>query len=178
MLLTACASAPEAEGPARKETLLAVTQDHQLIRFNAGQPQRILDRKPLLGLPPGDNLVGIDFRVARGVLYGLSQQGQLFTIDASSGRMTRVGSQPLAVALPQGSIGFDFNPAADRIRVVGGSFNLRLHPDTGQVVDGDPATPGVQPDTPLAYARGDVHEGRQPDIVGAAYTYKTRPTTS
>lgn len=171
VLLTACAGLPEAEGPPRKETLLAVTQDHQLIRVNAGQPRRILERKPLVGLPPGDSLVGIDFRVARGVLYGLSQQGRLFTIDTASGRLSRVGGQPLAVALPAGPIGFDFNPAADRIRVVGGRFNLRLHPDTGEAVDGDPATPGVQPDAALAYTRGDVHEGRQPDIVGAGYTY-------
>jgi hypothetical protein len=35
--------------------------------------------------------------------------------------------------------------------VVSGSFNLRLHPDTGAPVDGDPATPGVQPDARLAY---------------------------
>lgn len=171
LLLAACASLPEPEGPPRRETLYAVTQDHQLIRFNAGQPRRILERRPLLGLPPGDALVGIDFRVARGVLYGLSQQGLLFTIDAASGRMTRVGSRPLAVSLPAGPIGFDFNPAADRIRVVGGRFNLRLHPDTGEAVDGDPARPGVQPDTSLAYAGADVHEDRPPDIVAAAYTY-------
>lgn len=170
-LLSACASSPEAEGPLRKEFLLAVTQDHQLIRFNAGQPQRILERKPLLGLPAGDTLVGIDFRVARGVLYGLSHQGLLFTIDAASGRLTRVGSRPPALPLEGRGFGFDFNPAADRIRVVGGSFNLRLHPDTGEAVDGDPGTPGLQPDAALAYARGDVHETRRPDIVGAAYTY-------
>lgn len=171
VLLSACASSPEAEGPPRKETMLAVTQDHQLIRFNAGQPQRILDRKPLLGLPPGNTLVGIDYRVARGVLYGLSHQGLLFTIDAASGRLTRVGSRPAALPTDGRGLGFDFNPAADRIRVVGGSFNLRLHPDTGEAVDGDPATPGVQPDAALAYARGDVNEHRRPDIVGAAYTY-------
>ncbi len=170
-LLTACASAPEAEGPPRREMLLAVTQDHQLIRFNAGQPRRILDRKPLLGLPTGDTLVGIDYRVARGLLYGLSHRGQLFTIDAASGRMARIGNPPPA-APPQGrGFGFDFNPAADRIRVVAGQLNLRLHPDTGQTVDGDPDRPGVQPDAALTYTRGDTHEGRRPDLAGAAYTY-------
>ena len=170
-MLTACAGMPETEGPLRKETVLAVTQDHQLIRFNAGQPRRILDRKPLQGLPAGDHLVGIDFRVARGVLYGLSRQGLLFTIDTASGRMTRVGSQTLALPLEGTDFGFDFNPAADRIRVVSGSFNLRLHPDTGAVVDGDANAAGVQPDGRLAYGAGDASVGRTPDIVGAAYTY-------
>ena len=171
LLLSACASAPEPEGPPRKETVLAVTHDHQLIRFNAGQPRRVLERKPLQGLPAGDHLVGIDFRVARGVLYGLSRQGLLFTIDTANGRLTRVGSQPLALPLEGESIGFDFNPAADRIRVVSGSFNLRLHPDTGAVVDGDAPTPGVQPDARLAYAAGDANAGRTPDVVSAGYTY-------
>ena len=171
LLLSACASAPEPEGPPRKETVLAVTHDHQLIRFNAGQPRRILERKPLQGLPAGDPLVGIDFRVARGVLYGLSRQGLLFTIDTASGRLTRVGSQPLALPLEGTDFGFDFNPAADRIRVVSGSFNLRLHPDTGAAVDADAAAPGVQPDARLAYGAGDVNAGRTPDLVSAGYTY-------
>ena len=173
-LLGACATPVEPDGPPRKETLLALTQDHQLIRFNAGQPQRILHRVPLLGLPAGDSLVGIDFRIARGVLYGLSRQGLLFTIDTASGRLTRVGSKPLALPLQGDAFGFDFNPAADRIRVVSGSFNLRLHPDTGDAVDADPATPGVQPDARLAYTVGDVNAGRTPDIVSAGYTYNPR----
>lgn len=171
LTLAACASAPEPEGPPRKETVLAVTQDHQLIRFNAGQPRRILERKPLQGLPAGDHLVGIDFRVARGVLYGLSRQGLLFTIDTATGRLTRVGNQPLALPLGGTEVGFDFNPAADRIRVVSGSLNLRLHPDTGAVVDGDATTPGMQPDAPLAYAPGDGGAGLTPDLVAAGYTY-------
>lgn len=170
-LLGACVGVPETEGPPRKEVLLAVTHDHQLIRLNAGQPRRILERRPLLGLPVGDHLVGIDFRVARGVLYGLSRQGLLFTIDTGTGRLTRMGSQPLAVPLEGEAFGFDFNPAADRVRVVSGSFNLRLHPDTGAAVDGDPSQPSVQPDGRLHYAAADVNAGRKPDIVSAGYTY-------
>src|SRR6185295_7279613 len=33
--------------------------------------------------------------------------------------------------------GFDFNPAADRLRVVAGSLNFRVNPNTGAGVDGD-----------------------------------------
>lgn len=177
LLLGACASTPEPEGPPRKEMVLALTQGHELIRFNAGQPRRILERKPLRGLPAGDALVGIDYRIARGELYGLSRQGRLYTIDTGSGQLTRVGSQPLALPLEGQAYGFDFNPAADRIRVVAGSFNLRLHPDTGAAVDGDAGTPGTQPDARLTYAVGDAAAGRTPDIVGAAYTYNKRDET-
>ena len=42
---------------------------------------------------------------------------------------------------------------------------MRLHPDTGTVVDGDAATPGVQPDARLNYVAGDVSQGRTPDVV-------------
>ena len=64
--------------------------------------------------------------------------------------------------------GFDFNPAADRIRVVSNTGqNLRLHPDTGAVVDGDATVEGVQPDPSLRYAWGDVNARRRPDIAGA-----------
>ena len=72
-------------------------------------------------------------------------------------------------------MGFDFNPAADRVRVVGANGqNLRLHPDTGAVVDFDPNTPGLQTDPSLAYAPGDVNAGKTPQVAGAAYTYNKR----
>ena len=38
-----------AEGTARKEMVLALTDAHELIRFNAGQPTRILSRTPVSG---------------------------------------------------------------------------------------------------------------------------------
>lgn len=170
--LTACSTLAEPEGPPRKETMVAVTAGLELIRFNTGQPGRILDRRPLQGLATGDTLVGIDFRVARGVLYALSRQGLLYTLDAASGRLTRIGQGALALPLHGQRFGFDFNPAADRIRVVGdGGFNVRLHPDTGAVVDGDPAREGVQPDAALAYVKGDTNEGQAPQVLAAGYTY-------
>ena len=166
-LLAGCAAldpAPPAD-PARRETVLAVTADAELIRFVAGEPGHLLARRPLAGLPAGERLVGIDFRVARGVLYALSSGGRLFTLDPATARLTPVG-QGAAVALPEGVIGFDFNPAADRIRVVGGDGgNLRLHPDTGALAAADPA---------VAYAPGDVAHGQAPQLAGAAYTYNPR----
>lgn len=153
---------PEPEGAARPETVVAVTEAHELVRFNAGQPRRILSRLPLSGLAAGDALVGIDYRVARGVLYALSAGGRLYTLDTASGRLHPVGSGA-PVALGAGAKGFDFNPVADRIRVVGADGqNLRLHPDTGALAATDP---------PLAYALGDPRAGQAPQLVAAAYTY-------
>lgn len=173
--LVGCAAMPEPVGPPRKENVFAVTAEHVLIRFNAGQPQRVLSRQPVTGLAPGDALVGIDYRVARGVLYALSRQGRLYTLDPASGALTQVGTATAALPLAGPLFGFDFNPAADRIRVVGeGGQNLRLHPDTGAVVDGNPAQDGLQPDGTLAYAAGDANAGTPPAIVAAGYTYNQR----
>jgi hypothetical protein len=160
-----------------REQVVAVTAGHELITFNAGRPDNILERKPVLGLPAGDKLVGIDFRVARGVLYALSQAGRLYTLDLGSGALTAVGAAPSAIALKGTAFGVDFNPAADRLRVVSNlGQNLRLHPDTGAAVDGDPLQPGVQADPYLRYVWSDVNHARSPDIVAAAYTYN--PTNS
>ena len=166
-----------ADGGALREQVVAETASHELITFNAGRPDNILERKPVLGLPAGDKLVGIDFRVARGVLYALSQAGRLYTLDLGSGALTAVGPAPSAIALKGTAFGVDFNPAADRLRVVSNlGQNLRLHPDTGAAVDGDPLQPGVQADPYLRYAWSDVNHARSPDIVAAAYTYN--PTNS
>ena len=171
-LLAACAGMPEQPGPLRKETIFAVTAQHELIRFNAGQPQVVLGRQRVTGLQGGEALVGIDYRVSRGVLFALSDQGRLYTLDTATGALKQVGTAPAALALVGPQFGFDFNPAADRIRVVGaGGQNLRLHPETGAVVDGDAAQPGLQPDGALAYVPGDVNAGKAPAVVAAAYTY-------
>lgn len=175
VLLGCGALSPPVSTPLSKEQLVAVTAGHELITFNAAKPEQILERRPVKGLLEGERIVGIDFRVAKGVLYALSQHGRLFSVDIPSGVLTQVGSPSAELRLQGPVFGFDFNPAADRIRVVSsGGQNLRLHPDTGAIVDGDPGTPGVQPDPALRYAWSDVNAGRQPDIAGAAYTYNPK----
>lgn len=159
----------EPEGAPRKETVWAVTDAAELIRINAGQPRRVLERKPLAGLPAGERLVGIDFRVARGTLYALSSGGHLYTLDTATGRLARVG-QGAAIALHGTRFGFDFNPAADRIRVVSDSgMNLRLHPDTGLLAAADPALYAADGTAPVA-SLGAVAVA-PPAVTAAAYTY-------
>ena len=176
-MLAACGTSapPVAEPPPtpRKETVHAVTAGGELISFRAGQPQQLLQRQPLRGLAAGDTLVGIDYRVARGVLFALSAQGRLYTLDAKTAQLTPVGTgAPLALPLAGPRFGFDFNPVADRIRIVGErGQNLRMHPDTGMLVDADPAREGVQPDGDLHYAPGDANAVRAPQLLAAAYTY-------
>lgn len=174
LLLAACGSAQRAEttGPAAKEEIVAVSVSNHLLRFNAGQPQQVRERKPLQGLRTGERIVGIDFRVARGELFALTSSGQLYKIDVTQARATAVGSPAVLPSAGATEWAFDFNPTVDRIRVANDvGFNLRLHPDTGAVIDGDPAQEGVQFDGRLAYDSKDTNEGKTARIVGAGYTY-------
>lgn len=104
-------------------------------------------------------LASIDFRPATGQLYGFdATQRQLYTINTTSGALSTVG-----VPLPAGTgEEIDFNPAVDRIRLVGSAAqNQRLHPDTGVL---------ASTDANLAYAAGDVNAGDAPNVRGAGYT--------
>lgn len=150
----------------------ALTEDQHLLQFLADAPQQILTRQPLKGLAEGERLVGIDYRVARGVLYGLSQRGRLYTLQPEQGLATPVGAAPIGWPLLGRHVGIDFNPVADRLRVVTeAGQNLRVHPDTGLLVDFDPKTDGLQSDVVLGYVAHDVNAGKTPRIVAAGYTY-------
>ncbi len=171
--LAGCAgmAAAPADGPARAEKAVAVTVSNRLIKFNAGQPGRILSSKPITGLQPGEQVLGIDYRVAKDMLYALGSSGRLYTLNEDTAAAQPVG-EPFAIRLEGTEFGFDFNPTVDRIRVVSASGqNLRLHPDTGAVVDANADTPGLQIDGKLAYAATDVYAGKTPAVVGAAYSY-------
>lgn len=173
LLVAGCATGPadEPPGPPAKDTLFAVTAAGHLVSFNGGQPQKLLSDRPLSGLAAGEQVLGIDFRVARGQLYAVGSSGRLYRVDTTSAQATAVGA-PFGVALAGTAFGVDFNPTVDRVRVVSDAgLNLRLHPDTGAVVDADPAAPGVQTDGALAYDAADPNAGRRPGVQAAAYTY-------
>jgi hypothetical protein len=171
--LVGCAipSLQEPEGPARAEKAVAVTLSNKLIKFNSGQPGRILSTQAITGLQPDEKLLGIDYRVAKDALYALGSSGRLYLLDEDTARATVVGT-PFAVALAGSDFGFDFNPTVDRIRVVSQTGqNLRLHPDTGAVVDSNAEIAGVQTDGKLTFAAGDVNAGKVPTVTAAAYSY-------
>lgn len=151
---------PELKG---NEQLWLLTAEQQLVKVAAKAPQQIIEQRALQGLSAAEQLIGIDYRVAYGVLFGLSNQGQLYQINTTDGSLTKVGTALPAGTLTDAAYGFDFNPAADRIRVVNvQGQNLRLHPETGALAFTDPK---------LHYAADDVNANKQPAIVAAAYTY-------
>jgi hypothetical protein len=136
-------------GRGRKLEVIGLTADGRLVRFGECRPSRLREIAPISGLGgPDSALLGIDFRVKDGVLYGVGNGGGIYQIDTTSGVAT-LDSQ-LTVPLEGASFGVDFNPAADRLRVVSDSGqNLRhnLDDDTtiadGVLKNGDATALGV-----------------------------------
>lgn len=131
----------------------ALSDNNQLHEINVKNTSTPLRSFSVTGLENGDVLAGIDFRPATGQLYAISAQSNLYQINVKTGdqqgKATRIGTAPIATTLAGTSIGFDFNPTVDRIRVVTNTAqNLRLHPETGAIVPGDsplngPASPKI-----------------------------------
>ncbi len=110
-------------------------------------------------------LVGIDVRPADGMLYGLVSDGTVVTI-AMDGKATM--KSKLETMLGAGVAGtVDFNPVADRLRVIGSDgMNLRANVDDGKVTT----------DGALKYADSDMHKSEKPNIVAGAYTNSFKGT--
>ncbi|MGM4893606.1 DUF4394 domain-containing protein [Tardiphaga sp. 839_C3_N1_4] len=110
-------------------------------------------------------LVGIDVRPADGMLYGLVDDGTVVTIAADG---TATVKSKLDTMLAKGvTATVDFNPVADRLRVMGSDgMSLRANVDDGKVTkDGD-----------HKYAETDMHKGEKPNVIAGAYTNSVKGT--
>jgi hypothetical protein len=134
--------------PALTGQLLYAVAGGNLISFDSGNPTVVRSAVNFGGgITTGQVVVGIDFRPANGQLYALGYNAALATANANiysvnltTGALTTVGPTPLTLALGATTdrVGFDFNPAVDRIRVVSTTgANYRLNPNDGTLVAAD-----------------------------------------
>lgn len=109
--------------------------------------------KELTGMVSGDEIVGLDFRPLNGQLYALGSASRIYTVNTSSGELSPVGAAAFSTLLEGDDFGFDFNPTVDRIRIISNTGqNLRVHPETGAVVEVDGRlNPGEPAATATAY---------------------------
>ncbi len=121
-----------------------------------------------IGTPKLDGdkfLVGIDYRVQDGELYGVGDDGGLYTLSDDDGAAAKIGQ--LTVDLDGEFFGVDFNPAANALRITSDTGqNLRQPfaalPALAATVEDTPLTnPAVAPATGTVDAEG---------VSGAAYT--------
>ena len=151
-------------------TAYGLTPTNRIVGFSLSNPRNVISDLPVTGLQQGESLLGIDYRPANGLLYGVGSSNRLYTVNPRTGEASQVGSGQFAVPLTPGAAGFDFNPTVDRIRFVNqAGQNARLNPDTGAIVDFDTLAGGIQLDANLAYRAGDTNFGSSPAAAGAAY---------
>ncbi|MFD3442906.1 DUF4394 domain-containing protein [Streptomyces sp. NPDC058685] len=144
--------------------VVGLTTDQRLVSFSTNSPSSQESWGQVRGLQGDTELVGIDYRVQNGKLYGVGDQGGIYTLDRN-GNATKVSQ--LTVALQGDNFGVDFNPAANRLRVISDTGqNLRHNIDDPAApftttVDGTLTNPAVPPATTPTTALG---------VTGAAYT--------
>ena len=122
----------------------------------------------------GNDLIGLDFRPADKRLYGLTDGGNLYTINFNVAPPTATLVSTLAPRFPSGFQSLmDFNPVVDAIRLIGGdTLNYAVVKGANGILN----TTAVQ--TSLTYAAGDVNAGKTPKVIGGAYTNNVAGATT
>jgi hypothetical protein len=151
------------------------------VAANAASIVGLIDGKTLVMIDPASKkvtstvalkgtpgLLGIDVRPADGMLYGVSSDGNVVTIDPKSGQTTM--KSKLSETVKAGVVvTVDFNPVADRLRVMGSDgTSHRINVDDGKVtVDGS-----------HKFKEGDAGAGKTPKVIAGAYSNSFKGTTA
>jgi hypothetical protein len=145
-----------------------------------GQIVGLVDGKSIVTIDPGSRkvtksvnirgagmIVGIDVRPADNMLYGVTSDGNIVTINPATGEAT-MKSRLSQNWVHSAAVTFDFNPVADRLRLMSAEgVSWRINVDDGMVtVDG-------------SHKYKDM-AGQSPRIVAGAYTnsFKGTKTTT
>jgi hypothetical protein len=150
-------------------SVIGLTDANALVRFDTTAVGTVTSPIAITGLLTGEAVLGVDFRAETGVLYGVTSEDRLVTINTATGAATLVAnltadpsdlSDPF-VGLEGTSFGVDFNPVVDRLRVTSNlDQNLRIDVTNGLVIT----------DTDLSFAAGDVNVAANPSISAVAYS--------
>jgi hypothetical protein len=121
--------AADARRSGRSLNAVGLTTDGRLVRFSTDTPGRTRNiGKVQQGLSGDQSLIGIDYRVQDGKLYGVGNNGGIYTLSTTDASASKVGQ--LTVGLMGTAFGVDFNPAANRLRVISDAGqNLRHNLD-------------------------------------------------
>lgn len=154
---------------AQAETVYGLTTDNRLITFDTATPSEG-SAVNLSGLASSEKLLGLDTRPTNGQLYTLSNLGNVYTVNASTGATTFVAA--LKAPINGSLLGFDFNPNAD----VSGAASLRVITSGGDnyAVNVNPGANlgAVTKQTNISSASGALK------LTGAAYSNNdTNPNT-
>ena len=162
-------------------TAIALLADNRLATFDPKAPNTITATRAITGLVAGEAMVGVDFRPLDGLLYGVTSAGRLYTIDSASGAATlraALRADPDDTTAPFAGLtgtvfSVDFNPAADRLRVISNDGqNLRIVVATATTAGVTVTAGNTTTDSPLNRATGAAL------VVASAYTNSFAGTTT
>ncbi|MFD8227211.1 DUF4394 domain-containing protein [Streptomyces massasporeus] len=141
--------------------------------FTTDRPQVLDWVRVVTGLSGDTGLIGIDFRVQDGLMYGVGNKGGIYTIKTPPATtdvvVTKVSQ--LQYPLHGANFGVDFNPAADRLRVISDNGqNLRHNlNDHSTVQDLNLTTPPIEGTTKgvsaAAYTNNDLNAATATTLV-------------
>ncbi|MGM9321768.1 DUF4394 domain-containing protein [Deinococcus aquaticus] len=133
-----------------------LSNDGKLVTFGLGNPDASYVKTDITGLGT-DTLVDLDVRNTDGLLYGVTASGKIYKISTENGAATVDSTIANATV-----VAVDFNPFANRLRVIGTNDTNFRHTlgSTNTTADG----------TFAPYPTGDTNAGTSPNLVAAAYT--------
>jgi Domain of unknown function (DUF4394)/PEP-CTERM motif len=147
--------------PAQAVTLYGVTDTNSLVRFDSRTPGTIQRSVAIQGLG-NSTILAMDFRVADGFLYALTDNRNLFRINANTGASRLVIGN---LGITGSNFAFDFNPTNTNLRIVSNdNTNYFVRFNAPPIALVQQANAAFAPGTGL----GD------PDIIGAAYTFNDK----
>lgn len=180
------------------QTIYILTSDGKLVSAPLYNVANTTTPVTIQGVNAGEMLVAIDVRPQNQQLYALgvnavANTATLYRVSPETGfaaalgtpggiAFTTDGVTPADFPTPT-SVGWDidFNPAADRLRVVALSLNFRVNPNTGAPVDGDNtglssgSVTGINPDGPInsgsITAGGVAYTNNEPNNGGTTTLY-------
>ncbi|GAA0456228.1 DUF4394 domain-containing protein [Actinoplanes capillaceus] len=133
----------------------------RMLAFKTNTPEQNDWVRRITGLVGDTSVIGIDFRVQDNTLYAVGNQGGIYTIGIPSTIATKVSQ--LTETLYGTRFGVDFNPAADRLRVISDNgqnlrHNLGDHTTTADTtLTTPPATGPAKGVTAAAYTNNDLN---------------------
>ncbi|WP_265501390.1 DUF4394 domain-containing protein [Paracoccus beibuensis] len=143
-------------GAAVAAPMIGLIDGNTLASFDSETPAEVTTM-PITGV---EMLVGIDYRPGNQTLVGVTSDNRIVTVDPATGTATQLSTMDIPLPMADMPVIVDFNPMADRLRLMSGTTNHRVNVDTGEVtVDGS-----------LAFEEADMHAGEAPAIAAAAYT--------
>lgn len=139
--------------------IYVLTSAGKILGFDSTAPDQIDTEVSVSGLPSGESLLQIDYRPATDSYYCLTNKRRLCTVNPESGAVSLVSTTEITDETLSGPV-IDFNPVADRLRLIASQQNLRINPNDGTLA----AT-----DTDIKYDNGDENEDEAPQLVAIAY---------